>query len=66
MKIKLNDEAVLLNERLTLWALLDRTFGEQAGMAVAINGDVVPRGHWEAHLLSDGDSVDVFHAVAGG
>ena len=36
------------------------------GIAVAVNGSVVPRSEWAAHQLNDGDSVEVLTAVGGG
>lgn len=35
------------------------------GVAVALNGDVVPRSAWD-RALTDGDAVDVLTAVQGG
>ena len=40
--------------------------GAHAGIAVAVNGSVVPRGRWDAHELRDGDRVDLVGAVQGG
>lgn len=36
------------------------------GLAVAVDGEVVPRGQWAATVLSDGASVEVVGAVQGG
>lgn len=36
------------------------------GLAVACNGDVVPRSLWSQRPLTDGDRLDLFSAVAGG
>ncbi|MGH8929168.1 MAG: sulfur carrier protein ThiS [Egibacteraceae bacterium] len=36
------------------------------GVAVAVNGAVVPRGKWEQQRLEDGDRVEVLGAVQGG
>lgn len=38
----------------------------QSGLAVACNGEVVPRDQWLQWSLSEGDRLDVFTAVAGG
>jgi sulfur carrier protein len=37
-----------------------------AGVAVAVNGEVVSRAAWQATLLADGDRVEVLTAVQGG
>jgi sulfur carrier protein len=39
---------------------------EQRKVAVARNGEVVPRGDWETTLLSEGDSLEILAPVAGG
>ena len=36
------------------------------GVAVAVDGEVVPRGEWEAVPLSEGRRVEVLQAVQGG
>lgn len=39
---------------------------DQAGTAIARNGDVLPRRDWAATPLADGDTVEVVIAVGGG
>ena len=36
------------------------------GVAVAVDGEVVPRGEWDAHELADGARVEVLTAMQGG
>ena len=36
------------------------------GLAVAVGGEVVPRGRWEATAVPDGAAVEVVSAVQGG
>jgi sulfur carrier protein len=36
------------------------------GVAVAIDGEVVPRGGWDAHVLRPGARVEVLSAIQGG
>jgi sulfur carrier protein len=36
------------------------------GIAVAVNGQVVPRGSWSDTTLGPGDSVEIVHAMKGG
>jgi len=45
-------------------ALTDRPDGR--GVAVAVAGEVVPRGAWGHTTLTDGADVEVVHAVGGG
>ncbi len=40
--------------------------GEARGVAVAVDGEVLPRGEWQATALDDGLHVEVLHAVQGG
>ncbi len=39
---------------------------EGRGVAVAVDGEVVPRGRWSGTELRDGQQVEVLHAVQGG
>ncbi|MBY8874067.1 sulfur carrier protein ThiS [Micromonospora sp. PLK6-60] len=39
---------------------------QRRGLAVAVNGEVVPRGGWPATVLRDGDRVEVLSAAQGG
>jgi sulfur carrier protein len=36
------------------------------GVAVAVDGEVVPRGRWDATTLQDGQRVEIVQAVQGG
>jgi sulfur carrier protein len=36
------------------------------GLAVAVDGEVVPRGEWDGFKLRDGQRVEVLRAVQGG
>jgi sulfur carrier protein len=36
------------------------------GLAVAVDGQVVPRGEWPSFELGEGQRVEVLHAVQGG
>ena len=40
--------------------------GSMRGVAVAVNGVVVPRSAWSDTELADGDAVEVLTAVQGG
>lgn len=37
-----------------------------AGVAVAVNGEVVPRAAWPEHVLHDGATIEILTAVQGG
>ena len=38
----------------------------RVGVAVAVNGEVVPRSEWSGHALRDGDRVEILTAAQGG
>jgi thiazole synthase len=68
MRIELNGEAHELPAGATL-ADAVRESGAEAearGVAVALDGEVVPRGAWGETSLSDGHSVEVLAAIQGG
>lgn len=39
---------------------------DRRGIAVALDGEVVPRSAWETALLAEGARIEVLQAVAGG
>ena len=39
---------------------------DSRGIAVAVDGEVVPRGQWDETHLTDGQHIEVVHAVQGG
>ncbi len=43
-----------------------RSDGGRLPIAAAVGGEVVPRGSWCAHLLAQGDDVEIVTAVQGG
>jgi sulfur carrier protein len=65
--ITLNGERRELGEPATLAAAV-RAAGapDGRGVAVAIDGEVVPRGDWATTEVRDGQQVEVLHAVQGG
>jgi sulfur carrier protein len=36
------------------------------GVAVAVNGEIVPRANWPSHRIDDGDRVEALSAMQGG
>jgi sulfur carrier protein len=66
MKVVVNDEVLTLDEALTLDRLLDKLACQQAGTALAVNQQIVPRDRWSQHALQDGDEIVIFQAIAGG
>jgi sulfur carrier protein len=66
--IRVNGENEPLGEQRTLDALLAEKTADisQRGVAVALNGAVVPRAAWRETLLRAGDSVEIVRARQGG
>ncbi|MER6594574.1 sulfur carrier protein ThiS [Micromonospora purpureochromogenes] len=50
----------------TVADLVRAVTGQRRGLAVAVNGEVVPRTGWPATVLRDGDRVEVLSAAQGG
>jgi thiazole synthase len=68
MRLVLNGEPAELPEGASVTAAVAAAGGdgEAAGVAVAVDGAVVPRGDWESTPLRDGQSVEVVAAIQGG
>jgi len=66
--IFLNGERSELAAGETLAAALERlgVAPDQRGVAVAVDGEVVPRGRWSATELASGQRIEVLQAVQGG
>ena len=66
--ILLNGEDSDVRPGETLAAVLDRLglSPEARGVAVAVNGEVVPRAQWQAYPLADEARVEVLAAMQGG
>jgi sulfur carrier protein len=66
--IELNGRRVELNEPATVAGVVERVGagGDRRGVAVAVDGEVVPRSAWESTELLDGQRVEVVGAIQGG
>jgi sulfur carrier protein len=67
VRIELNGEPVELAAGASVAQAVDSVGADSArGVAVAVDGEVVPRSEWDATALSEGQQVEVLHAVQGG
>jgi sulfur carrier protein len=68
MTIELNGERIELGDGATVDDAIERTGagGAQRGVAVAVDGEVVPRSAWTQTSLRDGQRVEVVRAIQGG
>jgi sulfur carrier protein len=66
MKVTVNGVREEIDDGMTVAQLVAGRADDRRRVAVARNGEVVPRSAWEATSLHDGDAVEVLAAVAGG
>ncbi len=66
MKITLNGELRQLDDGATLQQLIERQGLLEKRIAVEINLNVIPRSQFMAYQLSEGDQIEIVHAVGGG
>lgn len=66
MQVTVNGFPADVDEEVTLTDLVSARTDERRRVAVALNGDVVPRSAWNATRLVTGDSIEVLAPVAGG
>jgi sulfur carrier protein len=65
--VTLNGEQRELGERATIETAVQAIGASDGrGVAVALDGEVVPRGEWALTEVRDGQQVEVLHAVQGG
>ncbi|MGD9618802.1 MAG: sulfur carrier protein ThiS [Mycolicibacterium sp.] len=65
MRVTVNDEAVEVQEQMTVADLLEKLGFQQKGIAVAVDWTVIPRSQWHT-ALTEGAKVEVVAAVQGG
>jgi len=68
MELKVNGKLTHASDSNTVTSLLEAQSIDPSrpGIAVAVNDKVVPRNKWPLTRLSDGDAVEIIHAVQGG
>ena len=66
VQVTVNGVPTDVSEVTSVAALVAAHSDEQRRVAVAVNGDVVPRSQWEATRLATGDRVEVLAPTAGG
>jgi thiazole synthase len=68
MRIELNGERVELPDGATVATAIDASgaAADQRGVAVAVDGEVIPKSEWEATALSEGQEIEVLAAIQGG
>jgi sulfur carrier protein len=66
MRLTVNGRELVEGDALSVADLVERLTMARRGVAVAVNGTVVPRSTWETSRLADGDAVEVLTAAQGG
>jgi sulfur carrier protein len=66
MNVLVNGEPTELASGATVEAVLASLELPDRGVAVAVDAEVVPRGEWPAHRLSEGARIEVLRAIQGG
>jgi sulfur carrier protein len=66
VQVTVNGTATELADGATVATLVAERSGGHDRVAVALNGDVVPRSRWTATALSSGDRLEVLAPTAGG
>ncbi|WP_033342838.1 sulfur carrier protein ThiS [Catenuloplanes japonicus] len=66
MRVTVNGDDRDLAGRTTVADAVVELTGLRRGVAVAVNGEVVPRGQWAETPLADGDRIEVLSAAQGG
>lgn len=66
ISVELNGVVHRVEKKMTLFMFLSHQQIETQGCALAIDQQIVPRSEWQQRGLSDGESISLFQAIAGG
>jgi sulfur carrier protein len=66
MQIQLNGEPYTLTQTITLAELVERLGLTGKRLAIELNLEIVPRSQHAETQLSEGDRVEIVHAIGGG
>jgi sulfur carrier protein len=66
VQVTVNGATTDVDPTFTVGALIAARGEAPRRVAVALNGEVVPRSRWESTALTDGDSLEVLAPTAGG
>ena len=66
LSVSVNGEPRTVTAGLSLRALLVESGVRIEAVAVAVNGEVVPRARQQARMLAEGDQIEIIRAVGGG
>jgi len=64
--VRINDEPTQLEGDITVARLIAEHCADRRWLAIAVDGEVVPRSRWAERRLYDGATVEILTAVQGG
>ncbi|MDD9195385.1 sulfur carrier protein ThiS [Aliivibrio sp. S3MY1] len=64
--IELNNVVYRIEKALSIHSFLTLHKVDTQGCALAMNNQIIPRAEWQTRRLSDGESISLFQAIAGG
>ena len=66
MKIRVNGETIEVKEKAAIPDLFERLGIRPPGIAVELNGEIVPRSRHQETMLKENDSVEIVRMAGGG
>jgi sulfur carrier protein len=66
MKVQVNNKEIEINISTTVAQLADKLELPSAGVAVAVNNQMLPRTEWNVSMLQENDNIVVIKAACGG
>jgi sulfur carrier protein len=66
ISIKINEQRQQVSTNTNLAQIIEAFSLPAVGCVFAINNQVVPKSEWNKTTLSEGDSISLFQAIAGG
>lgn len=66
MRIEVNGTTREVDDEATVGALVDTEVADRRGVAVALDGEVLPRADWDTTPLERGARIEIVGAVQGG
>ena len=66
IKIEVNGDTKLLTPSDLNSLLRNLKINDTAGLALAINSEVIPKSEWDKHQIKDGDKILLVSATQGG
>jgi len=66
MEIQINGESRQVQDECTVAQLLESLSLANKRLAFEVNLEIVPRSDYAQHTLSEGDRIEIVHAIGGG